>query len=117
MRALKERTATGRVAGGPLFWTPTVEGLWNYQLTVANPERLDNPCWHRGLKPHTIADIRRSLAQPGQLAYMQLTVLRKPTLKRKIQQLRDAGVVFLAGTDSGIPTKFHCQSTWNELSV
>ncbi len=117
MHALKERTATGRVAGGPLFWTPTVEGLWNYQLTVANPERLDNPCWHRGLKPDTIADIRRSLAQPGQLAYMQLTALRKPTLKRKIQQLRDAGVVFLAGTDSGIPTKFHCQSTWNELSV
>lgn len=117
MAALKERTATGRVAGGPLFWTPTVEGLWNYQLTVANPERLDNTCWHRGLKADTIADIQRSLAQPGTLAYMQLTPLRKPTLKRKIQQLRDAGVVFLTGTDSGIPTKFHCQSTWNELAV
>lgn len=117
MRALKERTATGRVAGGPLFWTPTVEGLWNYQLTVANPERLDNPCWHRGLQADTIADIKASLSKPGQLAYMQLTPLRKPTLKRKIQQLRDAGVVFLTGTDSGIPTKFHCQSTWNELAV
>lgn len=117
MQALKERTARGRVAGGPLFWTPTVEGLWNYDLTVANPERLDNPCWHRGLAPDTIADIRQSLAAPGQLAYMQLTPLRKPTLKRKIQQLRDAGVVFLTGTDSGIPTKFHCQSTWNELAV
>ncbi|MDM7861196.1 amidohydrolase family protein [Alteromonas sp. ASW11-36] len=117
MQALKERTATGRVAGGPLFWTPTVEGLWNYQLTVANPERLDNTCWHRGLADDTIADIQASLAKPGQLAYMQLTPLRKPTLKRKIQQLRDAGVVFLTGTDSGIPTKFHCQSTWNELAV
>lgn len=117
IQALKERTATGRVAGGPLFWTPTVEGLWNYQLTVANPERLDYTCWHRGLKEDTIADIKRSLSQPGKLAYMQLTPLRKPTLKRKIQQLRDAGVVFLAGTDSGIPTKFHCQSTWNELAV
>lgn len=117
MQALKERTATGRVAGGPLYWTPTVEGLWNYTLTVENPERLDNPCWHRGLKDDTIADIRQSLAKPGHLAYMQLTPLRKPTLKRKIQQLRDAGVVFLTGTDSGIPTKFHCQSTWNELAV
>ena len=48
---------------------------------------------------------------------MQLTPVRKPTLKRKIQQLREAGVVFLVGTDSGIPTKFHCQSTWNELAV
>jgi len=31
--------------------------------------------------------------------------------------LRDAGVVLLVGTDSGIPMKFHSQSTWNELDV
>lgn len=117
MKQLIERTATGRVAGGPLFWTPTVEGLWNYDLTVANPEHLDNECWQRGLKADTIADIKQSLAHPGKLAYMQLTPLRKPTLKHKIDQLREAGVVFLVGTDSGIPTKFHCQSTWNELAV
>ena len=117
MRLLKERTATGRIAGGPLYWTPTVEGLWNYENTVANPEKLDSKCWHRGLKEDTIADIKQSLENPGQLAYMQLTPLRKPTLKRKIQQLKESGVVFLVGTDSGIPTKFHCQSTWNELAV
>lgn len=114
---LRERTATGRIAGGPLFWTPTVEGLWNYDLTVANPEKLDSECWHRGLEPSTIADIKASIQQPGQLAYTQLTPLRKPTLKRKFQQLRDAGVVMLVGTDSGIPMKFHCQSTWNEMDV
>ena len=117
MQLLKERTATGRVAGGPLFWTPTVEGLWQYDQTVANPENLDSDCWHRGLKPDTIADIKQSLAEPGKLEYMQLTPLRKPTLKHKVQQLHEAGVVFLVGTDSGIPTKFHCQSTWNELAV
>lgn len=115
--ALRERTATGRIAGGPLYWTPTVEGLWNFDRTVANPEKLDGPCWKRGLKPDTIADIKASIQQPGQLAYTQLTPLRKPTLKRKIEQLREAGVVFLVGTDSGIPMKFHCQSTWNELDV
>lgn len=117
MRLLKERTAKGRVAGGPLYWTPTVEGLWNYDLTVANPEKLDNTCWHRGLQDSTIKDIKASLMNVGQLEYMQLTPLRKPTLKRKIQQLRESGVVMLIGTDSGIPTKFHCQSTWNELAV
>jgi imidazolonepropionase-like amidohydrolase len=117
LNLLKERTATGRVAGGPLFWTPTVEGLWNYEAMVNNPEHLDNHCWQRGLKPDTIADIKQSLAEPGKLGYMQLTPLRKPTLKNKIAQLRDTGVVFLVGTDSGIPTKFHCQSTWNELAV
>jgi imidazolonepropionase-like amidohydrolase len=113
---LIERTAKGRVAGGPLYWTPTVEGLWNYDLTVANPERLDNKCWHRGLRPSTVKDIQGSLKNLGQLDYMQLTPLRKPTLKNKVKQLRAAGVVMLIGTDSGIPTKFHCQSTWNEMA-
>lgn len=117
IQALRERTATGRVAGGPLFWTPTVEGLWNFDRTVANPEKLDDDCWERGLKADTIADIRASIANPGQLGYTRLTPLRKPTLKRKIAQLRESGVVFLVGTDSGIPMKFHCQSTWNELDV
>lgn len=117
MTALRERTATGRVRGGPLYWTPTVEGLWNYDYTRDNPEALDNTCWHRGLKADTIADIRQSIEHPGRLLYFQLTPKRKPTLKRKIQQLRDAGVVMMIGTDSGIPMKFHCQSTWNEMEV
>ena len=115
--ALRERTAQGRVRGGPLYWTPTVEGLWNYTYTRDNPEALDTDCWHRGLEADTIADIRQSIENPGELLYYQLTPRRKPTLKRKISQLRDAGVVMLIGTDSGIPLKFHCQSTWHELDV
>lgn len=115
MRMLKERTATGRVAGGPLFWTPTVEGLYSYEALVENPEQLDDPCWQRGLAPDTITDIRQSIAQPGKLGYMQLHPLRAPTLKRKIAQLKEAGVVFLVGTDSGVPMNFHCDSTWREM--
>jgi len=116
MRMLKERTATGRIAGGPLFWTPTVEGLHSYTAVVENPEQLDDPCWQRGLAPDTIADIRQSIAHPGKLSYMQLHPLRAPTLKRKIAQLREAGVVFLVGTDSGVPMNFHCDSTWREIN-
>ncbi len=117
IEALVARTARGRISGGPLFWTPTIEGLWNYERTRDNPERLDNTCWHRGLQPDTIADIAASLEHVDQLEYMQLTPLRRPTLQRKFEQLREAGVVMLVGTDSGIPTKFHCQSTWNEIDV
>ena len=117
MIALKERTAKGRIAGGPLYWTPTVEGLWNYEETRDNPEDVDSDCWHRGLQPDTIADIKASIQHPGRLDYFQLTPKRKPTLKRKFNQLREAGVVMLIGTDSGIPLKFHCQSTWNEIDV
>jgi imidazolonepropionase-like amidohydrolase len=38
-------------------------------------------------------------------------------LETKFKQLQKAGVVLLVGTDSGIPMKFHSQSTWNELDV
>jgi len=117
MNQLKERTAKGRIAGGPLYWTPTVEGLWNFQETRDNPEEVDSDCWHRGLKDDTIADIKASIQHPNRLDYFQLTPKRKPTLKRKFSQLREAGVVLLIGTDSGIPLKFHCQSTWNEIDV
>jgi imidazolonepropionase-like amidohydrolase len=117
MEALRERTATGRVRGGPLYWTPTVEGLWNFDQVIANPEHLDNDCWQRGLEADTIADIRQSIQNPKELLYFDLTPKRKPTLINKVTQLREAGVVLLVGTDSGIPMKFHCQSTWNELEV
>lgn len=103
MELLKERTATGRIRGGPLYWTPTVEGLWNYDQVIANPEHLDNDCWQRGLKPDTIADIKQSIQHPKELLYFDLTPKRKPTLINKIKQLREAGVVLLIGTDSGIP--------------
>ena len=115
LQALKERTA--QMSKGPLFWTPTVEGLYNYDYVRDNPENLDNNCWQRGLKPDTIADIQQSLAHPEQIGYFQITPLRKLTLAKKIEQLRQAGVVLMIGTDSGIPMKFHCQSTWNELDI
>ncbi|MFZ1750805.1 MAG: amidohydrolase family protein, partial [Saprospiraceae bacterium] len=112
---LKERTA--QMNKGPLYWTPTVEGLYNYEYIRDNPEKLDGDCLHLGLPNDIIEDIKSSLRYPGRMPYFQLTPIRRPTLERKIKQLRDAGVVLLIGTDSGIPMKFHCQSTWNELDV
>ena len=101
----------------PIYWTPTISGLYNNVSLIANPEKLDDPCWQRGLKPDTIADIKASLIKVDQLGYNQLTPRRKPTLDTKFAQLRKAGAILLIGTDSGIPTAFHCQTTWNELDV
>ena len=112
---IKERTA--QMNKGPLYWTPTVEGLYNYEYTRDNPEALDNDCWHEGLPQHIIDDIEQSIQKPGELPYFQLTPSRRPTLERKVKQLMAAGVVLMTGTDSGIPMKFHCQSTWHELDV
>lgn len=115
MVALKERTAN--MSTGPLFWTPTIEGLWNYEYLRDHPEKLDNDAWHLDLPDTVIADIKASIEYPGRLPYFQLTPIRKPTLEKKFRQLQEAGVVMLVGTDSGIPMKFHSQSTWNELDV
>ncbi len=115
LEMIKERTAQMNI--GPLYWTPTVEGLYNYEYMRDNPEALDNDCWHEGLPQRIIDDIKQSIQKPGQLSYFQLTSRRRPTLQTKVQQLIDAGVVLLIGTDSGIPMKFHCQSTWHELDV
>jgi imidazolonepropionase-like amidohydrolase len=115
LNAIKERTAKMNI--GPLFWTPTVEGLYNYEDVRDNPEKIDDESWHLGLPDSVIADIKNSLKHPEQLSYFQLTPIRKPTLINKFKQLQQAGVVMLIGTDSGIPLKFHSQSTWNELDV
>jgi imidazolonepropionase-like amidohydrolase len=112
---IKERTA--KMSLGPLYWTPTIEGLFNYEYVRDNPEKLDNDCWHLGLPQSIIDDIQASIRYPGRMPYFQLTPMRKPTLEKKINQLKEAGVVLLVGTDSGIPMKFHCQSTWNEIDV
>ena len=112
---LRERTARG--AAGPLFWTPTIEGLFNYESIRDNPEHIDDPAWHDGLPDSIVQDIRRSIAHPARLAYFQATPSRRPTLERKFNQLRQAGVTLLIGTDAGIPMKFHSQATWHELDI
>ena len=115
MAMIRERTAQMNL--GPLYWTPTIEGLFNYEYVRDNPEKLDDPAWHLGLPQDIIDDIRMSIAHPERLPYFQITPIRRPTLSVKFNQLRDAGVVLLIGTDSGIPMKFHSQSTWNELDI
>src|SRR4030095_3670818 len=112
---VRERTA--KMSLGPLFWTPTAQGLLNYESVRDNPEQLDDPSWHLGLPQSIIDDIKESLKNPERLPYYQVTPLRRPTLARKIQQLSESGVVLLIGTDSGIPMNFHSQTTCRELDA
>jgi imidazolonepropionase-like amidohydrolase len=112
---IRERTA--KMSLGPLFWTPTVEGLLNYEYLRDNREDLDDPAWKAGLPDAIVADIKASLEHPERLSYYQITPNRRPTLANKIRQLRESGVVLLIGTDSGIPMNFHSQSTWREIDA
>ena len=114
MEKLKERTAAGNP---PLFWTPTISILWNYEYIRDNPEMLDDPSWKLDMPEDVVADIARSIDKPEQIDYFRMIPPRRPTLRRKFQQLRNSGAVLLIGTDSGVPMYFHSQSTWNELDV
>ncbi len=115
MEMIRERTAD--MSQGPLFWCPTVEVLYNFEYNRDNMEFADDDSWHLGLPDTVITDIKKSIKHPDRLPYFQLMPSRRPTLKTKINQLLDAGVVLMIGTDSGIPMKFHSQSTWHELDV
>lgn len=114
MQLIKERTGN---SNNRLYWCPTVEGLFNYNYNIRYQEHLDDPSWKEGLPDSIVQDIKKSISQSSQLSYFQVTPYRTPTLKRKFAQLKESGVMLLVGTDSGIPMKFHSQSTWNELDV
>ncbi|MGH9868519.1 MAG: amidohydrolase family protein [Candidatus Polarisedimenticolia bacterium] len=111
------RARTADMSRGPLYWTPTIEGLFNYESLLLNPEQLDDPAWLLDMPRDIVDDIRKSIAHPDRLSYFRITPQRRPTLARKFQQLRESGVVLLTGTDSGIPMKFHSSSTWRELDA
>jgi imidazolonepropionase-like amidohydrolase len=98
-----------------LYWTPTITPLLLYEYTRDNPERIDDRRWHEGLPEEIVDDVRASLEDLQRLPYYQLMPIRRPTLPRKIEQLREAGVVMLIGTDSGVPLTFHSDSTWREI--
>ena len=110
LQMLRDRNAT-------LFWCPTVEGLFLYDYTVKNPERLDDQRLKNDLPPAIYKDVRDSLKDPSHLAYFTLTSRRLPTLANKFKQLRETGVTIIVGTDSGIPFNFHFDSTWRELKT
>lgn len=115
LAALRERTA--KMSLGPLFWCPTIEGFFNYEYNVRNPMHIEDTGWQLGVPADVVADIKQSLKNPGWLSYYQITPLRAKTSAQKFQQLRTSGVSLLIGTDSGIPMKFHNQSTWRELDI
>ncbi len=98
-----------------LYWTPTIAPLLLYEYTRDNPERIDDPRWREGLPSDVQEDVRQSLDNLERLDYYQLMPRRRPTLQRKFSQIRDAGIVMLIGTDSGVPLNFHSDSTWREM--
>jgi imidazolonepropionase-like amidohydrolase len=103
-------------ANSALWWTPTISPLYVMQYTgEVFPERLDDPSWREGMPVEMADEIRESLEHIPWLPYYALFPSRIPRLPTKFAQLRDTGVRMLIGTDSGIPSMFHTDSTWREM--
>ena len=77
IQLIQERTA--KMALGPMYWCPTIEGFFNYEYTVANPLHLEDPAWQLDVPADIVADIKASVKHPGWLAYYQITPLRAKT--------------------------------------
>ncbi len=111
LQALSERNSA-------LYWTPTISALYTMQYSgEVFPERLDDPAW-RAFMPSEMSDeIRTSLEHVPHLPYYALFPSRIPRLPDKFRQLRQTGIRMMIGTDSGIPTMFHNDSTWREMAL
>jgi len=101
-----------------VYWTPTISPLYVMQYTgEVFPERLDDPSWRVGMPTEMADEIRQSLDRIPHLPYYALFPSRIPLLPHKFQQIRETGVRLMIGTDSGIPSMFHTDSTWREMAL
>lgn len=111
LQALRERNTS-------LYWTPTVSPLYVMRYTgEIFPERLDDPSWREGMPEEVATEIRSSLEHIPRLPYYALFPSRIPLLPHKFAQLRETGIRLMIGTDSGIPSMFHTDSTWREMAL
>ena len=108
MTTIRERTAASK-----LYWTPTIGLSLRLESLRENPEAIDDPSTVRGYPPDIIADMRAAVLkwQP------QAVPMTREIVLRKMNQLRDAGVEFILGTDAGQTGNSHSQSMWQELDA
>lgn len=78
---------------------------------LADPRHLEAPPGRPASPSNIGADIQRSLAHPGWLAYDQITPLRTRTSAAKSAPLQPARLALPIGTASGIPLKSPAPST------
>lgn len=86
-------------------------------LTIAYPERLDDPRLREDLPEDLYRDVRSSLEFFTRLDYFEGDVGDGRNGREKIKQLHDGGVSLAIGTDSGTPMNFHYESTWREMDL
>ena len=102
-------------AARALAWTPAISALLNYESLRVNAEPLDDPRTTEQLPPLVAADILGSLANLERLTAFEMPAIRAQSLCTKLQQLEDAKLTLLLGSDAGAPGHLHSRATWQEI--
>jgi imidazolonepropionase-like amidohydrolase len=112
MEALRARVKRGP----PLYWTPTVgaNGLLNAPYFASKPEIIDDPENYLGLPAPLVAEVKA-----GWAAYQPRAPRAdaEAIVKKKVAQMREAGVELVFGTDEGSAGQFARHSTWMDADL
>lgn len=104
-----------RIAEGtPLYWNATVGTVLNQDELAADPEWLDDPKNFAGLPQDIELDIRQAISRAE---FNTAPPAAMATIKRKIQNLGERGVIFTFGSDEGTFGHPASESTWRELEA
>ena len=102
--------------GPPVYWTPTVgaNGLLNAAYFASKPEIIDDPEAYLGLPAPLVAEVKQGWKdyQPR-----QPRADAEAIVKRKIAQLREAGVELVFGSDEGSAGEPARHATWMDADL
>ena len=113
---IMERLRARVQRGPPLYWTPTVgaNGLLNAAYFASKPELLDDPESYLGLPPPLIAEVKQGwAAYEPRLPRADAEAI----VRRKVAQLREAGVELVFGSDEGSPGEPARHATWMDADL
>jgi len=110
VEAIAERVRSGP----PLYWCPTVGMHLNADELAADREFLDDPRNFIGLPREIADDVRRAVAnaEPAAPAPRVASVVQ-----RKIDQLRELGVILVPGSDMGTFGVPAAEALWRDLEA
>ncbi len=111
--ALHQRLMNG--SAWPLSWTPSISALLNLESLRTNAEPLDDPRAIELLPPLVAADILGSLGNLDRVDGFEMPAAKSQSLCAKLQQLEDARVTLLVGSDAGAAGHLHSRATWQEI--
>ncbi len=108
--SIRARIAAGR----PLYWSPTAGLDLNANSLANDPEFLDDPSNFLGMPDDLVTDVKSSIASASFVARDREVIA---TVKRKIAQLRELGVVMVSGSDMGTFGHPAAEATWRDLEA